>query len=190
MPGDTAASARRRRVIREITKLILTVAALFALYFVAPLGLLTRVPIGLTLVAGLVLLGAASTWEVLAVTAADRPAVRALEALLRIIPLFLILFAAAYSVLEQGDPGSFTGPLTRSDALYFTVTVFSTVGFGDIAASTELSRDMVTFQMLLDLVILGLGLRVLTRAVQVGTDRKRPAGTPDSPDIGDQDGGG
>lgn len=189
MPRTTGVIARRRRVIREITKLLLTVAALFALYFVVPLGLLTRVPIGLTLVAGLVLLGAASTWEVLAVAAADRPAVRALEALVRIIPVFLILFAAAYSVLEQGDPGSFTGPLTRSDALYFTVTVFSTVGFGDIVASTELSRDMVTFQMLLDLVILGLGLRVLTRAVQVGSDRNRPTGAPESPDR-DPDGGG
>jgi voltage-gated potassium channel len=31
-------------------------------------------------------------------------------------------------------PHSIGAPLTRTDALYFTVTVFSTVGFGDITA--------------------------------------------------------
>jgi hypothetical protein len=36
--------------------------------------------------------------------------------------------------------------LTRTDALYFTVTVFSTVGFGDITAKTETARLVVTGQ--------------------------------------------
>jgi hypothetical protein len=47
----------------------------------------------------------------------------------------------------------FAGPLTRTDALYFTVTVFPTVGFGDITARSETARIVVTGQMIADLVI-------------------------------------
>ena len=43
---------------------------------------------------------------------------------------------------------SFTEPLTRADALYFTVTVFSTVGFGDITAKSETARVVLIVQML------------------------------------------
>ena len=39
---------------------------------------------------------------------------------------------------------NFSEPLTRTGALYFTVTVFSTVGFGDITAKTEAARLVVT----------------------------------------------
>ena len=50
-----------------------------------------------------------------------------------IVPLFLLLFASTYFLMERASAASFTQPLTRTDALYFTVTVFSTVGFGDIS---------------------------------------------------------
>ena len=52
--------------------------------------------------------------------------------------------------------------------MYFTVTVFSTVGFGDITAVSQPARLLVTSQMILDLVVLGLGIRVLVGAVEVG----------------------
>ena len=35
--------------------------------------------------------------------------------------------------------------------------MFATVGFGDITAKTEVARLVVTVQMMIDLVILGLG---------------------------------
>ena len=58
--------------------------------------------------------------------------------------------------------------LTRTDALYFTVTVFTTVGFGDIVATTQLVRLVVTAQMILDLGVLGLGIRVFLGAARRG----------------------
>jgi len=61
---------------------------------------------------------------------------------------------------------NFSEPLTRTDALYFTVTVFSTVGFGDITAKTETARLVVTAQMIADIVILGLGIKVIVGAVK------------------------
>ena len=41
--------------------------------------------------------------------------------------------------------------LTRTDALNFTVTVFATVGFGDLAPASRMARLVVTTQILLDL---------------------------------------
>lgn len=64
--------------------------------------------------------------------------------------------------------------MTRTDALYFTVTVFTTVGFGDITATSQLTRRLVTIQMILDLLIVGLGIRVLLSAVERGRQRQGP----------------
>ena len=83
-----------------------------------------------------------------------------------------MLVAAWYHEISLVYPHSFTASnLTRTDALYFAVTVFSTVGFGDITASSQLTPVLVTIQMVLDLVILGLGIRILTRALKVGAAR-------------------
>ena len=62
--------------------------------------------------------------------------------------------------------------MTRTDALYFTVTVFSTVGFGDITAVTEAARVLVTGQMIADIVILGIGVRIIVDAVKRGQQRQ------------------
>jgi hypothetical protein len=61
--------------------------------------------------------------------------------------------------------------MTKTTALYFTVTVFATVGFGDIAPMTEAARVVTMVQMLGDLVVLGLVVRVILGAVQVGRQR-------------------
>jgi hypothetical protein len=55
--------------------------------------------------------------------------------------------------------------LTHTDGLYFTVTVFSTVGFGDITAKSQMARLVVTGQMIADLVVLGLAIKVVLGAV-------------------------
>jgi len=73
--------------------------------------------------------------------------------------------------MERASAASFTQPLTRTDALYFTVTVFSTVGFGDITAKSEAARVVLIVQMLADLAVLGAGVRVLLGAVQRGRER-------------------
>ena len=56
--------------------------------------------------------------------------------------------------------------LTRTDTLYFTVTVFATVGFGDISPASQAARLVVTAQMILNLIVLGLGVRLIVGAAQ------------------------
>ncbi|HUL25767.1 MAG TPA: potassium channel family protein, partial [Streptosporangiaceae bacterium] len=86
--------------------------------------------------------------------------------------LFLLLFASTYVVLDTISASNFSEPLTRTDALYFTVTVFSTVGFGDITAKTEAARLVVTGQMIVDLVAIALAVKVIVGAVKQSRQRQ------------------
>jgi len=127
------------------------------------------------------------TWQVRAILRSQYPALRAIEALAFAIPLFLLVFAAAYVKLADTQAQAFTESLNRTDALYFTITVFSTVGFGDIAPVATAARVTTMVQMLGDLVVVGLVLRVMLGAVREGRERRAAdsAGTADSPDRGD-----
>jgi hypothetical protein len=93
-----------------------------------------------------------------------------------IVPLFLLLFASTYFLMERASAAAFTQPLTRTDALYFTVTIFSTVGFGDIAPKSEAARVVLIVQMIGDLAVLGAGIRVLLGAVQRGRQQRSDTG--------------
>lgn len=121
---------------------------------------------------GLVALVGVSSYQVRAVMRAPHPGVRAVEALAATAPFFLLLFAATYFVTSQSAPDNFNvHALTRTDSLYFTVTVFSTVGFGDITATSQTARLLVATQMILNLLILGLGLRVFVGAIDIARQR-------------------
>jgi hypothetical protein len=142
---------------------------LVALYFTLPLDLMNSVPVAVSLAIALLILLGVAILQIRAITRAAHPGVRAVGALAITAPLFLLLFAASYFLLAQDDPASFsTETLTRTDALYFTVTVFATVGFGDISPTSQIARCLVTAQMILDLLVLGLGIRVFVGAVQRG----------------------
>ena len=78
---------------------------------------------------------------------------RAIEALGIIVAVFLVAFSAIYLAMSHESGTTFTLDLDHVQALYFTITVFSTVGFGDITPHTDAARLVVSAQMLLDLVI-------------------------------------
>jgi hypothetical protein len=140
------------------------------LYYTLPLDRRSHSHLVLALVVCLVALVATVAWQVRAIVRAAHPAVRATQALATVVPLFLVVFAATYFILGFQDPATFSEPLSRTDALYFTVTVFSTVGFGDITPDSETVRLIVAAQMLIDLVVLGLGIQVILGAVKRGRD--------------------
>ena len=182
-PAPALTRAKRRRLIAvALLRSLATAVVLVALYYLLPLDRLTSVPLGVLLAIGLVILLAVASWQVRTIISARHPTVRAIGALATTVPLFLLLFAAAYYLMAKTSPASFSDPLTRTDALYFTVTIFSTVGFGDITAVSQSARLMVTTQMILDLLILGLGIRVFIGAVERGRQRPRPdSADPGSP---------
>jgi voltage-gated potassium channel len=175
-------SSQARIVTVSVIKAVLSTAVLVALYYLLPLdgrgsGLseVTRIALGILLFLGLM------TWNVKAITQSDNPGLRALEGLMVVVPLFILLFAAVYFIISNGDASQFTEPLSRSDALYFTVTIFATVGFGDISPQSEGARLLTSGQMILDLIILGLGVRIILEAVQRGRTRLSEGSQADSP---------
>ena len=151
---------------------------LVAIYYLLPLDHSARWVAIIMLVVGLLLLIGLVTVQVRSIIGSPYPGLRALEALATSIPLFLLLFASTYVVLASISASNFSQPMTHTNALYFTVTVFATVGFGDITAKTEAARLVVTGQMIIDLVILGLGARVILGAVTRARQRQsHDAGT-------------
>jgi hypothetical protein len=163
--------AERRLLLAGLARTLLTVVAVLVLYYVLPFDRDFGGRTVLTLVTGFVAIGILIVWQVRAILRAQHPALRAVEALALSLPLFVLLFAAAYFVMGSDDPGAFNEPLSRTDSLYFVVTVFATVGFGDIHAVSEPARVLVTVQMVLDLVLIGLVLRLFVAAVDRGRKR-------------------
>jgi len=160
------------RIVRSLLRAAGSTAVLVAVYYLLPLDnsarwfAITMLVIGLAALIGLV------AYQVRAISGSRYPALRALEALAVTVPLFLLLFSSAYLVIAAISARSFSQPLNHTDALYFTVTVFATVGFGDITATAAVARLVVTGQMIIDLVILGLGARVVLGAVSRGRQRR------------------
>jgi voltage-gated potassium channel len=177
-PASTAAQdqAEVRAPASTITWALLRAAGLaavlVAVYYLLPLDH-SSTPIAVTILliglAGWVVLVAV---QVRVIIRSRFPALRAIEFLATSIPLFLLLFASTYVVLAALSAANFGGHLSHTDGLYFTVTVFSTVGFGDITAKTDTARLVVTGQMIADLIYFGLAIKVITGAVRLGRERK------------------
>jgi voltage-gated potassium channel len=178
-PAENLTPGRRWwLIVRGLLRAAVTAAALVVLYYALPLDRRSDGSIVLDLVIGVVLLTATIAWQVRAILRADYPAIRAIQSLASTAPLFLLLFASTYYIMSLDDSGTFSEALTRSDALYFVVTVFSTVGFGDISPRGEAARLVVAAQMLLDLVVLGLGVQVILGAAKRGKAQDRTDTTP------------
>lgn len=167
---------RFRRVLVTLLRALASTVALLTLYYLLPLdrtslgGAVAMLVVGLLALAGLV------AYQVRSIIKATYPALRAVGALATSVPLFLLLFAGTYYVMDVISAGSFTEPLTRTDALYFTVTVFATVGFGDITAKSEAARVLVTGQMVAGIIIVGLGARIIVDAIKHGRSQKSVKG--------------
>ncbi|GHC45707.1 potassium channel family protein [Streptomyces cinnamoneus] len=140
--------------------------ALVLVYYLLPLNKRFEGSAAVGLVLGLAAVAALFTWQIRSILRSSRPRLRAVEALATTVPLFLLLFAATYYLLDQSGPGSFAEPLSRTDALYFTLTVFSTVGFGDITPHTEPARIATMAQMVGDILLVGVAAHVVVGAVQ------------------------
>jgi voltage-gated potassium channel len=166
---DSLTMGQRWRLIgRGLLRAAITAASLVALYYLLPLDRRSDAYLVFWLSIGVAGLTVMIGWQVRAIIRSDYPGIRAVQALAATTPAFLLLLAATYFILSTDDPSRFSERLSRSDALYFTVTIFSTVGFGDINPRGELARLVVTAQMLLNLVILGLGIQVILGAAKRG----------------------
>ena len=173
---DPPPATRRRLIFWAALRSILIATVLVVIYYLLPLDRPWDSDTAIRLLIGLLVFAGLMVWGVKTIAGSRYPGMRAAEALALILPFFLLLFASTYFVLERNSAASFTEPMTRTDALYFTVTVFTTVGFGDISPKSETARVVLMIQMLADLALLGTGIRVLFGAVQRGRERRSQTG--------------
>jgi voltage-gated potassium channel len=165
-----------RAVARTVLRVAGAIIGLLVLYFLLPLDHASEPAAVTMLVIGLAAFVTLVAFQVRWIIRSRFPGLRAVEAMATSIPFFLLLFASTYVVLAATSASSFGGPLSHTDGLYFTVTVFSTVGFGDITAKSETARLVVTGQMLADLIVLGLALKLIVGAVRRGQQRRSTPG--------------
>jgi len=163
---------RRKLVLQGFLWSIGTIAVVVVAYFLAPLDRSMSPGTILELVLLALAILAMMGWQIFRITQSDYPTLRAVEALSFIVPAYLVLFAAIYFLMNHNNQATFGASQTKLDSLYFSGTVFTTVGFGDISAKTQAARAVVLSQMMLDLVVLGLVVRLIVNAIKIGLKRR------------------
>ena len=83
------------------------------------------------------------------------------------------LFSLGYYGIEQGDASQFADLATKTDALYFTLSTLATVGFGDVHATGQLARALVSLQIVFDLVFVAALISVLTTQLRARAAARR-----------------
>jgi hypothetical protein len=166
----------RTRQGRAVAATLLRAAAasglLLLAYYQAPLDRPLDRSTGWLFLLALLLFAGVMAVSVRGILRSDQPRLRAIRALGLGLPLLLVVFASTYCTIAGQQPAAFTEPLSRTDGIYFTVTVFATVGFGDITPVSELARVLVTIQMLVGLIAVGVIAKVVLGAVQVAVARR------------------
>jgi voltage-gated potassium channel len=163
---------RRRTMWHTALMCLISSAAIIAIYYALPIGKQgSATEVIVRLVIGVGLFGVTLVWEVRRISSSALPELRAFEALAVALPLFLTIYAGAYLTLSTADAGSFTQHLGRSDALYFTITTFGTVGYGDITPRHTLARLLVSSQIIADIAFLAVLLRVFFTASRLTLKR-------------------
>jgi hypothetical protein len=153
--------------VRKLVLTGLTVVVPMVVYFVLPLD----DELGRVLALVLVVLAAASLIPLsirqagLVLRSPD-PLFDAVRCIVSAVVFLIVAFSAAYYVLGTGYDGEIEGIETKLDAVYFTVTILATVGFGDITANGQVARGLVTAQMVVNLAVLAVALRVVSWALK------------------------
>lgn len=176
--SDETPSQRRTWLLglRAVGQVLVSIAVLGAMYFLVPTqdpGQGSDLP---WLLLELGLFAVVVALQIPAIVHAKFPILRAAITLGVLVPLYLLVFARLYLSASLSDPGAFSESLDHATALYFTVTVFTTVGFGDIVARTDTMRLVVTAQMLINLIVVGAFIRVLVSAARRGVESRTAAG--------------
>lgn len=170
---ELSAAPDRRAIIVSALRPVLIIAAMLVLYAIVPLRRGVAVwTVASTATIGLLIFAAVFVHQVRRIKRSRTPALTAVEALVLVYGTFLIQFAVLYVALSTSDPASFSEPINRVGGIYLSITVLSTVGFGDIAADSDLARIIVSVQMIADLALIGTAVRVLTTsAAKAGGQR-------------------
>jgi hypothetical protein len=156
---------------RSLVRPAVVAVALVVGYYVLPLqgwaGPVSLALLGAFLVAMLPL----AVRRARRVRTSSRPLLEAVGALAILVTGLIVAFAALYYLMATRWDGQLPAIETRTDSLYFTVSTLSTVGFGDIVATGQAARVVVTVNILFNVVIAGTAIRLVGGAAQRRLDQ-------------------
>lgn len=161
-------ATRRRLIGRAVAVSVLILAGFLTTFYLFPweggsVGtVLTRIIIVI------VTLVVVTTLSIQYVVRSRYPVLTVFQALTAVVGFAIVAFASVYFLMSIDHEGAFNEPLSRTDALYFSLTTATTIGYGDISAKTEVARIVVMIQMVINVVVIGVAARAL-----VHTARKR-----------------
>jgi voltage-gated potassium channel len=89
-----------------------------------------------------------------------------IHTLLMLLPLAAMVFALGFYVLEEHSPSQLNGLSTRTDALYFTLSTLTTVGYGDITAEGQIARALVILQLVFNAVFVGAAVSTVVATIR------------------------
>lgn len=172
--SDLGVRDRRRAILRTLGAIAACWVIIVLLYYLLPVDASHGAALVLRILIILAVLVGVLVWQVMGIQRAPYPELRAAWAGGVLVPFFLVMFATTYLSMSYAGAATFSESLDHTRALYFTITVFSTVGFGDITPRTDPARAVVMAQMIMDLIVIGFAFRILFIAarnrVSVGTD--------------------
>ncbi len=131
VPFEALSPRQRRRLVAAVVlRTIVTVAVVVLVYYLVPMDRpMTATTIAELVVGGLVVCVIIG-FQIWRIIRSDYPAIQAVEALAFTLPLYVFLFATVYYLMDHANVATFGTPLSRTDTMYFSTTVFTTVGFG------------------------------------------------------------
>jgi len=180
-PGTSFAAlsrtTRRWLLAGAVLRASLTTTILLTAYVVMPFTLISQARYLTGFLIGAAVVLAVLALEFSRTMRSPYARLRAVEALLTAGPLFIVLFATSHYVIGQLDPAGYSEPMTRLDALYFTITTFATVGYGDISPHSQIARLVSLVQMVCGIILVGVIAKLLFGIAQE-SDHRRRVGAP------------
>ena len=153
---------------------LITVALVLALYAWMPIPQSEDSPAGVVVgiaFVGLLYLGVA-IWSVGRISKSRHPLRAGMTVLGVMITAVVVLFALTYVTMSTHNVAAFNVPLDKISSLYFTLTILTTVGFGDIHAVTHPAMIAVMVQMVVSLTLITTVGRVIVSTAKSATRRQ------------------
>jgi voltage-gated potassium channel len=161
----TGRAARTRRGRHLWVRPVLSFVGLLVVYYGFPADLDAPrgvIVLGLLAVgAGVALLGWTMVKELQQLRRGEDS--RGTVALAMLLMLLVVSFSATFFLLQRASPDELVGLHSRTDALYFTLSTMTTVGYGDVHAEGQVARGLVCTLIVFSVVVVASLVRAHTR---------------------------
>jgi voltage-gated potassium channel len=95
----------------------------------------------------------------------SQPILHGAQMLALMLSAVVCAFASVYYAFATHYDDQMTGLATKLDAMYFTLTMSTTIGFGDIHPIGQAARGVASFHMVSNLAVVAVGVQLVRNAI-------------------------